>query len=309
MTATGLRVIGTGYHGKEPLEQTADVLRAVNRLRGEELGYEACLTSRPFTARTLVAERLGAVLPGRGNLPGADRAQLDLADGLAALGTAGFSVERLPPGRLPATTAGRVLIVGPLRVPARWLPGVDQLVLGELWRHLVVEEVAGQDAICLDPVYGGYTSIPLEHLSTESLLVEAGSGGVDGLPRACLLAGAEWRRAGLAAEDRDAPGLLLLAQRSTELLLGSCARRLRLSLANQALQALRWGSLLGWCGPLSTTELALADVFQDTGAESRSAHRAILDKDPTALAASLRTLARLAEATTELSGRLLDGSR
>lgn len=304
-----LRIIGTGYEGKEPLEYTADVLRAVSRLGGSEFGFETCMTSRPFTAWTFVAAQPGVIRPGRTQAVGAERANLDMVDGLRAIASAGFTVMSLVPGTPPP--GNEVLVIaGPLLVPHRWAPGVDQMVLGEVWRHVIVDQRLGGSLVCLDPVFGGFTALPstvLEPGMVRQWLVhpppDPASAAI--LARHCLRVGASWRAEASGDHDRDGPGLAKLEERVRHAAprVGTAANRLRLSLAGHALHATRWGGLLGWCAPLTMNELALADLLYDTVLWCRTAEHALASRDLSALCDALRNLAELADAVTELCQR------
>ena len=304
-----LRVIATGYQGKEPFEYTTDVLRLIVRTTGAEYGFESCLTSRPFTARTLVAGPPGVIVPGRGRLLGADRAARDMADGLASLAGAGFRVTEFDPAvHRPEPDDLRPVVVGPLPTAARWTPPADRLVAGGAWRHVVVDAWEADDAICLDPVLGGYTSLPLRDLAGPGVtarVVEPPPAPVDvtALARRCLAQGAGWRTEE-SDGSRDGRGLTALAADVRGIVSGGAPRRMRLSLANYALHAMRSGALLGACGPPSTGLLALADLLHDVVTDCGAAQRALTDND--GVAAAMRRLADTAAAVDDLYRREAD---
>jgi hypothetical protein len=308
VTPTGLRVIGTGYLGKEPFEHTADVLCGVLRASGVEIGFGSCLTSRPFTARTFVAERPGAMLPGRHAANARDRAAGDLVDGLAALASVGFGTAVACPADVLGRPAGcPVLVVGPLRVPDRWAPAADRLVQDEVWRHLIVDGLAGDRVICLDPIAGGYTALARADLDGPGVtahVVTAPQAPVDvaALARHCFSRGAAWR-AGSSGDDLDERGLATAVAQIGLLTSGGAPRRARLSLAAYGLHALRAGALLGACGPLRIGQLALADLLTEVVTQCRAAQAALRAPDADALASVLRRLAGTVEAASELYRR------
>jgi len=307
---TGLREIGTGYLGKEPHEYVVDVLRCVVRLGGPELGFEGCLTSRPFTSRTFVADRLGAMLPGRSDAAGAERVRCDLADGLSMLDRFGYRhTVGVFPVRPTDLRPGRAVVIGPVRVDDRWCPASDRMMSGAAWRHLVVEQLAGHGLICFDVVFGGYAGPPQPQLVADGIeitLVDAPPRPLDAaaVARRCLRVGTAWRASEADTGDRNGAGLTRCAESATALLAGGSARRLRLALQGHALQAWRWSALLGHAGAPDTDSLALADLLRDSVLACRAAHKAVTVQDVTALEDQLRQLATLAEAITELSARL-----
>jgi hypothetical protein len=309
----GLREIGTGYVGKEPAEYVVDVARMLVRLTGRELLFEGCLTSRPFTCRTFIKERPGAMAPGRGDATGADRVRLDLADALGILRASGWDCAALPflPGSIDPGH-GQAVVAGPLRVEGRWCPVPDRLLSGEAWRYVVVERWSGPDAICLDPLFGGYTSISARQLGSDGadiILVTAPRKP----PDASAIAG-RCHRAGVTARaqassetpGRDAAGLVTCADLASEMSARSAAHRLRLSLQNLALQALRWSCLLGHLESRDISMLTLADVLRESFVACRGAHHAVMVRDTGQLERLLRRLALSAEVIDELSARIAE---
>jgi hypothetical protein len=307
---TGLREIGTGYLGKEPHEYVVDVLRCVVRLGGPELGFEGCLTSRPFTSRTFVENRLGAMLPGRSDAAGAERIRCDLADGLAMLDGFGYrhTVDALQP-RPADLGPGRAVVIGPVRVDDRWCPAADRIMSDGAWRHLIVERFAENGLICFDVLSGGYTVLSRAQLIAEGAevtLVDAPKRPPAAVAVAlrCLHVGAAWRTDEADTGDRNGVGLIRCAESATALLTGGSARRLRLALQGHALQAWRWSALMGHAGTQDMDSLALADVLRGSVLACRSAHQAVTIQDAARLEDQLRQLAALAEAITDLSARL-----
>lgn len=306
-----LRELGTGYAGKEPYEDAADIIRFLVRLTGDELGFENCLTTRPFTSRTFISERLGSMLPGSGCALGADRARADLADGLGLLHEAGWRADPvcLPSG-LPEPGGRHAVIAGPLRADDRWCPVADRMLSGAAWRYVVVERLLGEDAICFDPLYGGHTCIPARQLASDgaaAILVTAPGRWPDtvAMARRCHTAGIA-ARAAAAGSDRDAAGLLRCAEMADRLSAGSPARRLFLSLQNQALQAFRWSCLLGYLATSDIDTLALADVLREFVVTCRGALAATAARDAGWIERCLRQLAAWARAADELSARLAE---
>lgn len=312
-SAPGLRRIGTSYVGKEPHEHVTDVLRALTCTTGAEIGFEPCLTSRPFTARTWRPERLGAMTPGRDDAEGSRRAALDLHDALDALCAFGYRVAAVPPGaRPPGSDAGGMLIAGPLEVEDRWCPPEDRVAFGGAWRYVVVEAWLGDEALAVDPISGGCTTFPA------SLLIEDPSRllAVERPPRPpdagaiadrCLGRGAAWRAAAARGPDRalrDGAGLRACAEAACELIAPGAAHRLRGALANQALQAFRWAGMLGSVTQPDIDVFALADVLAATASTCRDAASALLARDAGTLERHLRTLADAGDAVTELAERL-----
>jgi hypothetical protein len=305
-----LRELGTSYVGKEPHEYIVDIIRLLVRLAGDEFLFEGCLTTRPFTSRTYVRERPGSMLPGRGNAVGADRVRTDLADALAVLGQVGWHYEPvgLSPGLFDADDR-QALVVGPLRAEDRWCPIPDRLLCAEAWRYVTMERWLDTGAICFDPLFGGYTCISAEQLTSDGVVaiqVTAPRRWPDVMAAAerCHLAGVA-SRARSASTDRDSAGLAKCADAAGELATGSSARRLRSSLQNQALQALRWSCLLGHLRTGDINVLALADVLREFLVTCRAAHNATAIHDADQLKCLLGRLAAWAEATDELSARLV----
>ena len=322
-----LRELGTSYAGKEPHEYTADIIRFLVRLAGNEFGFENCLTTRPFTSRTYVGECPGLMLPGRGDAIGADRVRSDLADALSLLREAGWRDDHV---RLPAALSGsgglalsgsgdrRAVIAGPLRADDRWCPVADRMLSGAAWRYVVAERLIGDDVLCFDPLYGGYTCVPARQLAADgvdAVRVTAPRVPPDAvtMARRCHAAGVAARTrpasaaAGAAAgAGRDAAGLLRCAEMAGLLSAGSPARRLFLSLQNQALQAFRWSCLLGYLDTGDIDALALADVLRDFVVTCRGALTATALRDAGQLERCLRQLAAWAQAADELSARLIE---
>lgn len=314
-TSLGLRQIGTTYAGKEPQEHVADVLRMVMRAGGGELGFEVCLTSRPFTSRTDGGSRPGLFGPGRDDATGAAAAARDLGDALRLLERHGFSVEQTPiPAWSENPEPGQILLAGPLAAPDRWCPPQERILTGEAWRYLALQGRRGERMICVDPLFGGPTALPVETLSAsgvEVLRIEPPPKPFDPVAIAadCLRRGVRWRqeaRLGGEAALRDGPGLRRCTERSTKLLHGAAAQRLRLSLAIQALLSFRWGGMLGWLRTLDTDALVLADALSETVVEARRATTALLAGDAAELAARLHAMSSLADGVTELSARLTE---
>ncbi|MFX0575071.1 hypothetical protein [Nocardia nepalensis] len=315
MITDSLRTIGTGYVGKEPFEYTADVLRNVVRLTGGDLGFETCLTSRPFTAQTYLPLRPGAMAFGRRGSDGPDRVAAELADGLEVLEVSGFHVEtidRLNPNAQPQR---RILVAGPFLMPGRWAPSADRLVFGDVWRHVIVDPDADMRVqhavICLDPVFGGYTAIEHEAFEQPGVMVLAvvppdRAIEIPELARRCLRRGAGWRSTE-AGENRDHRGLEMAAAVAESLSIGGAQRRLRSTLATYALHALRSGALLGYCGPLTFDELALADLLSELVVDCRTT-QAALNGRPEKLATGLHRLATTAETVSELYERIAAGT-
>jgi hypothetical protein len=305
---TALRVIGTGYQGKEPFEYTADLLSGVVRASGADIGFGSCLTSRPFTACTFVPERPGAMTPGRPAASGRDRAVGDLSDGLDALAAVGFGITAVRPADVFDRPApGALVVVGPLRVPDRWAPAADRLVHGEVWRHVIVDSFAGDQAVCLDPTVGGYTALSRAELNGPDVaahVVTAPPAPLDvaALAQHCFTRGAAWRTA-CTGDNRDERGLAAAAAHVGMLTSGGAPRRARLSFAAYGLHALRAGALLGACGPLPTGQLALADLLTELVAQCREAQAALNPADADTLAAVLRRMAVTAESVSELYRR------
>lgn len=305
-----MREIGTGYLGKEPHEYNGDILRALTGLAGGELGFETCLTSRPFTSRTFVPERLGTMEPGREALAGAPRAALDLTDGLDLLQACGYGVQTACGTDAPSVDLNARLLWGPVAVAPRWCPPEDGLAFGAAWRYILVEAWGQHDVVGMDPVFGGETSVARsESVDAGLLVVKAPSLPIDrsALAFACLRRGVAWRVATNAADEagiRDAAGLRAAAAAASSLVLAMPAERLRLALWNQGLHALRWGGMLGELVVLDTDTLALADVLTQTGRACERAERALRERDATCLRRRLEEMADLAGAITELSGRI-----
>lgn len=303
----GLREIGTGYFGKEPSDYIADTLRSLMSMSGTELGFEICLTSRPFTAQTFVAGQPGAMFPGRTSVIGENRAQLDLLDALRLLGEFGFRYRatELSDG-LAAIDERHLLIAGPLRLDGRWCPLADRISFGEAWRYVSVHSASGQDAlICFDPVFGGYTRLRRTEISGKCVLAEAPPRETDrgAVAKRCLRVGSAFR-----AEDdgpeRNAEGLFECRNIAEDLIVSGASHRLQLSLRRQAIYAMRWAGLLGEIGSLGIDSLALADLLRHTQLISRRAQKALAERDAKELACELDSLAMVASATTELSGRI-----
>ncbi|MFI7003453.1 hypothetical protein [Nocardia sp. NPDC050175] len=315
MITDNLRSIGTGYIGKEPFEYTADVLRNVVRPTGGDLGFETCLTSRPFTAQTYLPLRPGAMTFGRCGPDGPDRASAELADGLEVLEVSGFHVDTLDGLNPEAQTQRRILVAGPFLMPGRWAPSADRLVFGDVWRHVIVDSDTNtrvQPAVvCLDPVAGGYTAIEREAFERPGVMILAvvpPDRPIDTteLARRCLRRGADWRSTD-AGENRDHHGLKTAAAVAESLSIGGAQRRLRSTLAAYALHAFRSGALLGYCGPLTIDELALADLLRELVTDCRTT-QAALNGRPETLAAGLHRLATTAETVSELYERIAAGS-
>jgi hypothetical protein len=309
VTPTGLRVIGTGYLGKEPFEHTVDVLCGVLRATGVEIGFSSCLTSRPFTARTFVAERPGAMMPGRHTATGRDRAIGDLVDGLDTLAAVGFKTTvACPTDVLDLPADGPVVVVvGPLRVPGRWAPAADRLIQGEVWRHVILDGLVGDQVVGLDPTAGGYTALSRAELDGPSVtahVVTAPQTPLDvaALARHCFARGAVWRAASSGA-DLDERGLATAVTQVDLLTSGGAPRRARLSFAAYGLHALRAGALLGACGPLHTGQLALADLLAELVTRCREAQAALRAPDADTLASVLSRMAVTVEAASELYRR------
>lgn len=303
------RVVGTGYEGKEPFRYTTDVLHEITRRTGDDLGFEAALTSRVFTVRAGSAELAGVILPGRGDATGAQRAATDLDDGLAALARAGYRATRQ--ASVSAAPVGGVaaVVAGPLPVPSRWASTADRLVLGEVWRHVVVEEwIDDRHALCFDPTVGGYTAIPradLDRPEVDAYAVAEPDTPTDPtvLARHCLAEGARWRASG-TNDDRDEHGLRRLAARARDLVAASGGRRrLRMSLAAYAIDTMRATALLGFCGPLRIGQIALAEVLADVSGAATDAQNAIQDGNTDRLHEALLRLAKAGAAATELYRR------
>lgn len=310
-----LRELGTGYAGKEPHEYTADIIRFLVRLAGDEFGFENCLTTRPFTSRTYVGERLGSMLPGRGDALGTDRARVDIADALGLLREAGWRADAVPWPLAPSGADDRhAVIAGPLQADDRLCPVDDRLLFGVAWRYVVVERLLGDDAICFDPLYGGYTCVPARRLAADGVAavrVTAPRGRPDAVAvaRRCHAAGVTARTRPVppaAGADRDAAGLLRCAEMAGRLSAGSPARRLCLSLRNQALQAFRWSCLLGYLDTGDIDALELADVLREFVVTCRAAITATAVRDAGRLERCLRQLAAWAQAADELSARLFE---
>jgi hypothetical protein len=312
---TGLREIGAGYLGKEPHEYVTDVLRGIIRLSGQELGFEGCLTSRPFTSRTYVEERPGAMLPGRSHAAGAERARCDLADGLAVLAGFGYRHVSGGPAVLPADVGpGRTALIGPVRVDDRWCPTADRIITGAAWRYLVVEKLAGHGLICFDVLSGGYIGPPRPRLAiddAEVTLVEAPAHPPDvtAVAQGCLSAGLAWRATESDITDRNGAGLSRCLESPARLLAGGSGHRLGLALQGYALQAWRWSALLGWAEASGMNSLALADALHDSVLECRAAHKAVMGGNAAVLEERLRRLAALADAITDLSLRMASTER
>jgi hypothetical protein len=282
-------------------------------MTGPEWGFEGCLTSRPFTSRTFVADRLGAILPGRSDAAAAERVRRDLADGLSTLKAFGFCHEtRLPPVRSGDFQAGRVILIGPVRVDDRWCPSADHLVSGAAWRYLLVEHLARHGLICFDVVFGGYTGIPQSQLSlsgAEVVFVDPPPQSPDtvAVAQQCLYSGAVWRADEADCFDRNGAGLMRCAEMASALLVGGSARRLRLSLQTYALQTWRWSCLLGHARAADMDSLALADMLSDSTHVCRRAYKAVRERNDMELKKQLRQLATHADAITELSARRTTG--
>lgn len=278
-------------------------------MTGAEWGFEGCLTSRPFTSRTFVADRLGAMLPGRSDATAAERVRRDLADGLSILKAFGFCHEtRLPPVRSGDFHAGRAILIGPVRVDDRWCPPTDHVVSGAAWRYLLVEHLARHGLICFDVVFGGYTGIPQSQLDlsgTELVFVDPPPQSPDAVAVAqqCLCSGSRWRADEADCSDRNGAGLIRCAEMAPALLVGGSARRLRLSLQTYALQTWRWSCLLGYARAADMDSLALADILDDSTHACRRAHKAVRERNDMELRKQLRQLATLADAITDLSAR------
>lgn len=325
---SGTREIGTGYVGKEPGEYLVDVVRLLVRAGSRsctrvvcsapavELGFEACLTTRPFTLRIGRGERTGALLPGRGDARGADRVRLDLADALAVLHDAGarYRIDNLGSAVISPHGSASTVLVGPVRVDDRWCPIADRLVTGEAWTYLVAYAKQDEYLVCFDPVAGGFTAVPSTQLAAygSALIVEPPAHPLDrgAIGRRCLHAGLRARVEAARAPDRaerDGAGWAVLAKDAEQLVSGEAARRLRVSLAAHALGSLRWAGLLGAVGGADVGTLALADLLRDTTLGCQAAHQSILDRDEAVLGDRLRYLASTADAITELCSRALDG--
>jgi hypothetical protein len=274
----GLREIGTGYFGKEPSEHIADTLRSLVLLNGAELGFEVCLTSRPFTAQTFVAGSPGAMFPGRANVTGENRAQLDLLDAFRLLSEFGFrfAATELSDG-LAAIDDRRMLIAGPLRLDDRWCSFADRISFGEVWRYVSVRSADGHDAlICFDPVFGGYTRLRRAEVSAKCVIAEGPPEAVDrvAVAKRCLRVGFAFR-----AEDsspgRDAEGMLQCRNIAKDLIVGGASHRLKFSLRRQGIYAMRWAGLLGEVGAVGMDCLALADLLRGIQLICRRAHKAV----------------------------------
>jgi hypothetical protein len=188
------------------------------------------------------------------------------------------------------------------------------MLFGEAWRYVVVERLLGEDAICFDPLYGGYTCVPARQLASDgaaAVRVTAPREWPDAVmvARRCHAAGLAARIrpvSAAAGAGRDAAGLLRSAEMTGRLSTGSPARRLLLSLQNQALQAFRWSCLLGYLGTGDIDVLALADVLREFVVTCRVAITATAVRDATRLERCLRQLAARAQAADELSARLTE---
>jgi hypothetical protein len=304
----GLREIGTGYHGKEPGEYIVDTVRALVRLgTGDELGWESCLTTRPFTGRTFLPHRLGSAVFGRGEATGAERSRLDLADALAVLAEFSWRSEPVDAPGCGDPADGQVVVAGPLPAEDRWCPVADRLLHGEAWRHVVVLHRSGKEVLCLDPLAGGLTAFPAAEIAAVPavrVLAPPVPPDLAALAGYCLRAGTAARTAAVGAAGRDTAGHTACADAAHRITAGGAAQRLRLSLQAQAVHALRWACLLGALPQRGDDELALADVLRDVLLGCRAAHEAATTGDAELLANRLLALASSARAIDELCARL-----
>jgi hypothetical protein len=302
--------IGTAYVGKEPNEYAADALRYLVSMSGAEVGFEACLTSRPFTAQTHVQGQIGAMAPGRLALAGRARAAQDLADGIETLRTCGYTFARGDVAGGRVTSDGTAVLLGPLRVLARWCPHEDRLGFGGAWRYILVREWGASDVVGTDPVFGGETCVGLEECGdVDVILAEppTNTPDVSALARTCLSRGTSWRTDAASDHDkvhRDGAGLRASAEVASRLTSGLAAERTRLALWNYGLHATRWGGMLGALPALDTDTLALADALTAVTRQCEAAECVVRGKQADALGPILETLADLADAVTELSSRI-----
>lgn len=308
-----IRDIGTSYAGKEPTEHTSDVLRAVAATGGYDIGFVACLTSRPFTVRTHVAGRSGAFSPGREHVDAEARARLDLADALEMFVASGFAVDRTQVGEMQEEASGRcITLLGPALFSDRWCPPEDRLFGGRPYRYLVAAGSEPEWVHVIDPVAGGQVALRrTECCDLESVRVVAPTEPVDldALATACLARGATWRVAARADDQgasRDGPGLRALASDSLSLAAGLPAVRLRLSVWNYGLHALQWGRMLGAIDRLTTDHLALADALTTTRHLCAQVDEAARRADAGALERTLVLMADVADGVTELAARAVE---
>lgn len=286
MGTTSLREIGTSYVGKEPLEHVVDVLRAVTTRSGWPLGFEACLTSRPFTIGRPTGDLLGAFAFGR-----ADGDAADLEDGLDVLAAQGWTVQ--------AGADGDIVVLGPVGVPDRLVPIALRLVVPHLARYLVVDEVVGDELVCLDPVFGGLVAVPADGHAAVAVSAPA---SVDpaAVAAECLRRGSATRLALAGQADRDEAFLRDLAGSAAELGTGPASLRFRYALGGLQVHDLRWVSAIAAWGGCRAGDLALVDALHyQVGAAGDALAAAVAD-DVTGLGRALDGLADLAQLVTAL---------
>ena len=286
MRATTLREIGTSYVGKEPLEHVVDVLRAVTTLSGRPLGFEACLTSRPFTIGRPIGDLLGAFAFGR-----ADGDAADLEDGLNVLAAQGW--------RVRSGVDGDIVVLGPVRVPDRLVPIALRLLAPHLSRYLVVDEVVGDELVCMDPVFGGLVAVPAGGHAAVALSPPA-SFDPAAVAAECLRRGSATRLALAGQADRDEGFLRDLAGSAADLGRGPAGLRFRDALGGLQVHDLRWVSAIAAWGSCRAGDLALVDALHDQVEVAGDALEAAVADDVTGLGRALDRLADLAQLVTAL---------
>jgi hypothetical protein len=281
-----LREIGTSYVGKEPLEHVVDVLRVVTTRSGSPLGFEACLTSRPFTIGRPTGDQLGAFAFGR-----SDGVAADLEDGLDVLATQGWTVR--------VGVDGDIVVLGPVSVPDRLVPTALRLVAPHVARYLVVDEFLGDELVCMDPVFGGLVVVPVDcHESVAASpprLVDPAAVAAE-----CLRRGSAARlRLGGQAE-RDAAFLWDLAGSAAELCIGPAGLRFRDALAGLQVHNLRWVSAIAAWGGCRAGDLALVDALHDQVGVAGDTLAAAVAGDVNGISRGLDRLAEFAQLVTKL---------